>query len=456
MLHLGQMLARDCGKVSRRELLQAGSLGALGISLAQLLRMQAHGAAEARKPKSIVLLWLWGGPSHLDTFDLKPQAPIEYRGPYAPIATSAPGIEICELLPKLARRADRFAILRSLHHTNNDHGIAGTIGLTGSDHGAVSLGGQTLPGQLKPAHGAIVSKVLGFDPTLPRSVTLGGHLHQGKRAITGEGGGLLGALHDPFRLDYDSEAGVRIPQLDLIDGVTPDGLSSRRDLLSALDAVDRSLDRSSRFATFDQFYQQAFSLLTSARAREVFDLDREPEHLRRNYGQFRFGQCCLMARRLIEAGARFVQVNWSSHVEPVEDTGDGGWDMHDRNFQQFQDRHAWMLDQSVSAFLDDLQERGLLEETIVVAVGEFGRTPKINGKAGRDHWHQCYSGLVAGGGIRGGQVIGSSDKHGEHPSSRPLTPADLFCTLLERIGIGTPQLTEVGLTPLGEIVEELS
>lgn len=454
MLNLGKLLAKDCGRVSRRELLRAGSLGVVGLSLADLLRMQAA-ANQTSSAKSIILLWLWGGPSHLDTFDLKPKAPLEYRGPYAPIATSVPGIEVCELLPKLARRADRYTVLRSLHHTNNDHGIAGTIGLTGSDHGATSLSGQLLPGQLKPAHGSIVSKVLGFEPTVPRFVTLGGHLHQGKRAITGEGGGSLGTLHDPFRLDYDPEQGVQIPQLDLIDGVTADGLSSRRDLLHALDGLDRHIAQSGRFATFDQFHQQAFSLLTSARAREVFDLDCESETLRRNYGRFRFGQCCLMARRLIEAGARFVQVNWSSHVEPVEDTGDGGWDMHDRNFQQFQDRHAWMLDQSVSALLDDLDERGLLDETIVVAVGEFGRTPKINGKAGRDHWHQCYSGLVAGGGIRGGQIIGASDKHGEHPSSRPMTPADLFCTLLERIGIGTPQLTEVGLTPLGQSIEEL-
>ena len=151
-----------------------------------------------------------------------------------------------------------------------------------------------------------------------------------------------------------------------------------------------------------------------------------------------------------------MRVNWSSHVEPVEDTGDGGWDMHDRNFQQFQDRHSWMLDQSVSALLDDLQQRGLLDDTIVVAVGEFGRTPKINGKAGRDHWHQCYSGLVAGGGIRGGQIIGSSDRHGEYPSGHPITPADLFATVLDRIGIGTPELTAAGLIPQGKLVEELT
>lgn len=461
MLNIGRQFRKDCTTTTRRAFLQAGALGAVGVTLADALRVEAANRPEkvasgkSARPKSIILLWLWGGPSHLDTFDLKPKAPTEYRGPYAPIATNVDGIQICELLPKLARRADRYAIIRSLHHTSNDHGIAGTIGLTGSDRGATSLGGKVNPGPLKPAHGSIVSRVLGFEPTLPRFVALGGHLHQGHRPITGEGGGSLGRLYDPFRLDYDPDQGAKIPQLELIDGLTKNGLDARRGLLRQLGRVNQRLDRSAEFARFDQFYQQAFSLLTSSRATEVFDLDREPDPLRRQYGKFRFGQCCLMARRLIEAGARFVQVNWSSHVEPVEDTGDGGWDMHDRNFQQFQDRHAWMLDQSASALLDDLKQRGLLDDTIVVAVGEFGRTPKINGKSGRDHWHHCYSGIVAGGGIRGGQVIGSSDRRAEHPASRPLTPADLFATVLHRIGIGTTQLTNVGILPQGELIDEL-
>jgi len=386
---------------------------------------------------------------------MKPKAPLEYRGPYAPVATSVPGIQICELLPQLARRADRYAIVRSLHSTSNDHGIAGTIGLTGSEAGGASLGGQVQPGQVQPNHGAIVSRVLGFDPATPRFVTLGGHLHQGKKPIRGEGGGTVGPLHDPFRLDYDPEAGVKIPQLDLLAGLSADGLVSRSQLRAALDDLTRQLDGSPQLERLDQFRRQAFSLLTSPAAREVYDLSREPDELRTKYGRFRFGQCCLMARRLIEAGVRFVQVNWSSHVEPVEDTGDGGWDMHDRNFQQMQDRHAWMLDQSLAALLDDLQDRGRLSETVVVAVGEFGRTPKINEKAGRDHWQQCYSGLIAGGGIQVGQVIGESDAKAEFPANRPVTPADLFRTALHQIGIGTTQLTAAGLTPLGEVIEEL-
>jgi len=456
MLRIGKLTTGKQGTVSRRELIRAGGLSVCGVSLADVLRREALAAPEEKgRPKSIILLWLWGGPSHVDSFDMKPQAPVEYRGPYAPVSTTVPGLQICEMFPQLARRAHRYSILRSLHHTSNDHGIAGTIGLTGSDRGAISLSGQTLAGDLEPTFGGVVSKVLGPSPQMPRFMTLGGHLHQGKRAIAGEGGGRLGSLYDPFRLDYDPEDGVRIPDLDLIDGLSPSGLDSREKLLAAMDQLSARVDRSPTMARLDQFYRQAFSLLTDKQAREVFDLDGETDATRRKFGRFRFGQCCLLARRLIEAGSRFVQVNWSSHVEPVEDTGDGGWDMHDRYFQQFQDRHAWMFDQAASALLDDLNESGLIDDTVVIAVGEFGRTPKINAKAGRDHWHQCYSGLVAGGGLRSGQVIGESDKLANHPVVRPVTPADLFATAFQQIGIGTTELTGSGLTPLGTPIEEL-
>src|SRR6476646_9632767 len=236
MLQLGSIRAIYCGRITRRAALGVGSLGVVGFSLADLLRAEAF-AAERTSPraKSIILLWVWGGPSHLDTLDMKPKAPVQYRGPYAPISTSVPGIQICELLPHLARRAERYAIIRSLHCSSNDHGIAGTIGLTGSEAGGASLGGQVQPGSVKPAHGAIVSKVLGFEPTMPRFVALGGHLHQGKRAITGEGGGPLGSLHDPFRLDYDPIEGVKLPQLDLPEGYTADGLDSRTDLRQTME-----------------------------------------------------------------------------------------------------------------------------------------------------------------------------------------------------------------------------
>jgi hypothetical protein len=457
MLNLGRQIANVCGRTTRRELLRAGGIAAAGLSLADLLRLEARGEAEtSKKAKSVILLWLWGGPSHLDTFDMKPKAPVDYRGPYAPVPTRVPGIQICELFPLLAARADKYSILRSLHHTSNDHGIGGTIGLTGSDSGAISLSGQVLSGQVKATHGSVVSRVLGFSPEMPRFVTMGGTLHQGKRAIAGEGAGPLGALFDPFRLDYDVQQGVKIPSLDLIDGNSASGLASREGLRKQMDSLTRDLESSPAAERLDKFYQQALSLLTAPNSRRVFDLAEEPEKLRRAYGKFRFGQCCLMARRLVQAGVRFVQVNWSSHVEPVEDTGDGGWDMHDRNFQQMQDRHAWVLDQSLSALLDDLEGHGLLSETVVIAMGEFGRTPKINGKAGRDHWNNCFSALVAGGGLKQGMVVGESDARGEHPASRPVTPADLFRTVLHQLGIGTTQLTTAGLPLQGEVIEELT
>jgi hypothetical protein len=308
---------------------------------------------------------------------------------------------------------------------------------------------------LQPSHGAIVARVRGSQGDLPPFVSIGGRLHQGRRPIAGEGGGILGTRFDPFRLDYDPDEGVKIPMLDIQEGLTRDIIGNRRGLLREIDQIASRLDESRNLQRLDEYYQKAYSLLLTPSARSSFDVVQEPAALRRAYGSFRFGQCCLMARRLIEAGVHFVQVNWSSHVEPVEDGGDGGWDMHDRNFAILQDRHSWMLDQSLTALLDDLHTRGLLDTTIVMVAGEFGRTPKINPRAGRDHWEKCYSALVAGGGLRGGQVIGASDPLGNFPASRPLTPGDLAATLYQRLGIGTTQLTQFDLTPPGELIEEL-
>ena len=206
----------------------------------------------------------------------------------------------------------------------------------------------------------------------------------------------------------------------------------------------------------DRHYALAHTLIASRRSLAALDVEREPVGVREAYGPHRFGQCCLIARRLVEAGVPFVQVNWSTHVEGPEDAGDGGWDMHDRYFEIMQDRHGWMLDRALSALLDDLHGRGMLESTLVLAVGEFGRTPKINDKAGRDHWNHCYSALLAGGGVQGGRVIGASDKRGEYPADRPVTPADLNATILARLGVGASDLTELGLVPLGDAIEDLT
>jgi hypothetical protein len=456
MLEIGSQQQRTCQGLTRRAFLQVGASSVLGLSLADLLRWQAQAGATAAGPaRSVVLLWLWGGPAHLDTWDPKPNAPLEYRGPFAPIATRVPGIRISELFPRLAGVADTFSILRALHTSSNDHGIAGTIGLTGSAAGGVNLGGQAQAGTARPTTGSVVARVRGFRPPLPPFLVVGDRLHQGKKAIVGEGGGALGALYDPFRLEYEPGGSFKVPALQLPSDLTPERLGDRRRLVAALDGVERHAELLHSARAIDEYRAQAFALLTSPAARKVFDLSREPAAVLDRYGRTRFGRSCLLARRLVEHGVPFVQVNWSDHVEAEEDSGDGGWDHHYRNFQIMQDRHAPWLDQTLSALLADLRERGLLEHTLVVVMGEFGRTPKINDKAGREHWEHCYSALVAGGGVRGGRVVGSSDARGERPHDHAVTPADVAATVHHLVGITSEQAATLGLRPDGQVIETL-
>jgi hypothetical protein len=262
-------------------------------------------------------------------------------------------------------------------------------------------------------------------------------------------------VYDPFRLEYDVDEGAKAPAIALAEDVPVARLDDRRGLLRSLDSAEQRIEQRRATQSLDGFYDQAFSLLMAGPAKKTFDLSSEPAALRDHYGRFRFGQSCLLARRLVEAAVPFVQVNWSSHVEAEEDAGDGGWDMHYRNFEVLQDRHLWMLDQTLSAFLEDLDQRGLLASTLVLAVGEFGRTPKINPHAGRDHWEKCYSALMAGGGVVGGRVIGSSDALGEHPRERPLTPADVAATVLDRCGVSVAALQQFQVQPEGEVIAEL-
>jgi Protein of unknown function (DUF1501) len=455
MLFFGRQRERTCQTLTRRAFLQAGGSTVLGLSLADLLRCRAAGAAPTGAARSVILLWLWGGPSHLDTWDPKPNAPLSHRGPFAAIPTRVPGVRISELFPRLAQLTDRLAILRALHTASNDHGVAGTIGLTGSGTGALNLGGQAQSGSARPATGAVVARVRGPGSELPPFMVVGGRLHQGHKIITGEGGGTLGALYDPFRLEYDPEAGFRIPALQLSPELTRERLGDRQSLMQALDTLERQADLLRSAKAIDQYRSQAFSLLTAPSARMIFDLSRESTAVRDRYGRTRFGQSCLLARRLVEHGVPFVQVNWSDHVEAEEDAGDGGWDHHYRNFQIMQDRQAPWLDQGLSALLTDLYEHGLLQQTLVLAVGEFGRSPKINDKAGREHWEHCYSALVAGGGVRAGCVVGESDAHGEHPREHPVTPGDVAATVHHCVGITSEQAATLGLAPLGKVIEPL-
>lgn len=455
MLFVGAPRQQTCGGIHRRAFVQAGLSTVLGLSLADLLRTQANGNSLAGSARSVLLLWLWGGPPHLDTWDPKPDAPLEYRGPFTPIATRVPGTRVCELFPEIAKLADQFTILRSLHTTSNDHGVAGTIGLTGSQSGALNLGGAALPGGTRPATGSVVARVRTAGAKLPPFMVIGGKLHQGKKPITGEGAGPLGAMYDPFRLVYDPTEGTQVPALQLPADLPPERLGDRRELLRALSQLSRHADDLRAARALDEYRAQALAMLLSPDARKMFDLSQEPPAVVERYGRTRFGQSCLLARRLVEHGVPFVQVNWSDHVEAEEDAGDGGWDHHYRNFQLMQDRHAPWLDQTYAALLTDLRERGLLERTLVVAVGEFGRSPKINDKAGRDHWEHCYSALVAGGGTRGGRVLGASDARGERPHDRPLTPADLAATIHHVVGISSEQAQTLGIAVNGKVIEEL-
>jgi Protein of unknown function (DUF1501) len=456
MLLLGQQRQRTCAGWTRRAFLQVGGSTVLGLSLANLLRLRAEGSAGGGgSAKSVLLLWLWGGPAHLDTWDPKPDTPIEFRGPFTPIATKVAGTRITELFPQIAELTDQFSIIRSMHTASNDHGVAGTIGLTGSGSGAIDLGGKAAAGGVRAATGSVVARVRGFKSKLPPFLVIGGRLHQGKKAIIGEGGGPLGALYDPFRLEYDPVEGTKLPALQLEPDLTPERLGDRRKLMAALDGAERQTARLQAGGALDDYRAQAFALLTSPAARKMFDLGQEPRDVRERYGLTRFGQSCLLARRLIQNGVPFVQVNWSDHVEAEEDAGDGGWDHHYRNFQIMQDRHAPWLDQAYATLLRDLKERGLLEKTLVVAVGEFGRSPKINAMAGRDHWEHCYSALVAGGGVRGGRIVGASDARGERPKERPLTPADLAATIHRCVGITSEQAQTLGIAVDGKAIEEL-
>ena len=453
MLLLGRGRQRTCQGMTRREFVQIGASSVLGLSLADLLRLRASNTYQVGSARSVIFLWLWGGPSQLDTWDPKPHAPAEYRGPFATINTRIAGVRFGELFPQIANITDKIAILRSLHTTSNDHGVAGTIGLTGSSVGSVNLGGQMAAGAVRPTLGSVVARAKGARGAMPPFMVVGGKLHQGKKAIVGEGGGTLGALYDPFRLEYDPEQGTRIPALRLPDNLTPERLGDRQNLLRALQNSQRQVEVAGR--TIDDYRAQALALLTSPDALRMFDVGLERPELADRYGRTRFGQSCLLARRLVEHGVPFVQVNWSDHVEAEEDSGDGGWDHHYRNFQIMQDRHAPWLDQAYAALLDDLRQRGMLETTLVVAIGEFGRQPRINDKAGRDHWEHCYSALVAGGGVRGGRVIGESDARAERPHERPLTPADLAATIHHAVGITSEQAATLGIRVGGRVIGEL-
>lgn len=428
--------SRYCDGLSRRSFLQVGMAGMGSLGLADLLRAKAATAASsttaaksAKRDTSVILIWLDGGPSHLDTYDMKPDAPAEYRGLWSPIATNVGGIEISELFPRQAKIADKFSIIRSIHHDNGDHFTGGHYMLTGK--GGVS--GAANAGK-HPFIGAAAVKVTGARrPGMPPHVAVPHAMSIGLRPGY-FGGHYLGKQYDPFDTGGDPNAtSFKVQNLSQINGLDVPRLQNRRSLLSSFDRLRRDIDGSGALEAADRFQAEAYELVAGSRAIEAFDLSRENEKTRERYGRHSWAQSTLLARRLVEAGSTFVTIH------------SGGWDHH-WNLQSGYLKNLPIIDQMVAALIEDLDERGLLATTMVVMCGEFGRTPKMNdggnggppgsmGTPGRDHWGNALSVLVAGGGIQGGRVIGSTNARGERPKDHPLTPGDLHATIFDVLGV---------------------
>jgi hypothetical protein len=443
MLDVGSFRSKDCQGTTRRAFLRAGVAAPFVGSLASVLHRTA--VADDPKAKSILLVWLGGGPSHLDLFDPKPKSPVEYRGPFSTIATRTPGVRYSELLPKLAARSDRFSLVRTNVNFDGDHLLAGSIALTGA---AASAG--TNP----PNFGSIVARRRGSGGLPPFISLARGPIGDGRGPLLGYGGGTWGQGYDPFMISCSDRGEVDIPNLKLFDGLTPARLGDRQLVLAELDAVRRKFE-TAEFEQWDSLHKRAYALLTSPDSRKAFDLSREPSKTRDAYGHTSFGQSCLLGRRLVEAGVPYVQVNWSQFVEVFYQFSDYGWDTHADNFGLLADWHGPLLDQVFATLLDDLGNRGLLETTLVVCMGEFGRTPRINSIGSRDHWHQCYFSIWAGAGVRPGRVIGESDPRGEYPITKPITPAMVGTTMLELTGIGTVARAELKVLEGGRVIDEL-
>ncbi len=413
-------------KPTRRQFLRLGGLGALGLFWSDWLRAAAAGAGGRGRAKAVILIFNCGAPSHLDLWDPKPEAPDTIRGPFRPMATNVPGMRISEILPRLAQHADKLAIVRTVHHRHSSHNSGMYWSIVGRPYAA----DNTLINPSRsdyPSLGTLVGWLArrdGYSGALPPYViTPAPHCDSTAYITPGQFGGCLGARCDPFVLNSDpGAANFRVPNLSLAADVSAVRLGQRRGLLQRLQP-----NRSGEPAVqdFDVNQAKAFSLVTSPQVQRAFDLAREPAPVRERYGRHSWGQSHLLARRLIEAGVRFVTtVNGPSII----------WDTHQNNFNRLKTQLVPPMEQAYAALLDDLESRGLLDSTLVLWLGDFGRTPIINKDAGRDHWPHCYSMVLAGGGIRGGQIIGESDAHAAYPRQNPVAPADIHATVFTALG----------------------
>jgi hypothetical protein len=425
--------SRHCDGFSRREFLQVGALGAGGFTLPELLRLQQTVGADppARRARSVIVLFLSGGPSHLDMWDLKPDAPAEIRGTFRPTDTNVPGVRISEEMPRLARQADKFALLRSVSHPNGNHPAASYWMMVGMPMTRSAPQVVTMSREDRPHPGSALARLLPNRPGLPPFVLVPEAISPVGPERPGQHAGFLGAAYDPYRVNSDPNSAQFSPgALQPRNG--PDRLHDRQSLLRQLDRQARHMEASAAARTLDPYFTRAFDLIASPAAQRAFDLGAEPASVRDRYGRHIFGQSVLLARRLVEAGVRLVQVNWVRH-----DNGSGGqgYDSHRDHLEWCRQELLPPTDAACAALLQDLADRGMLDETLVLVLGEFGRTPRFNREGGRDHWPNCFSVLLAGGGVRGGQVVGASDRIGAFPTSTPISPADLYATVYERLGV---------------------
>ncbi len=431
-----------CDGLTRRDFLHAGALSMLGLTMPEFLALKAEGQVRGDKDVNCIMLFLLGAPSQLDTWDMKPDAPQEIRGPFKPIKTNVPGIQISEIFPRMARHADKFSIVRSVYHTaaavhDTGHQMmqTGRLFTGGIEHPHVGC----ILGYLKGPRGDVPAHVLMPRPMGPT----GGNLPHGQTA------GYLGKQYDPFVLNADpSDKNFKVPDLLPPDYISAVREERRRKLREAVDGAVKTFEASPDARLLDQNFHQAYTLMSSAKAREAFDISKESEETRKKYGMNKFGQSCLLARRMIERGVRFVTINMFETV-----FNEITWDIHGSApftpIDAYRTLCGPWFDNGYASLIEELQQRGLYDNTIVVAMGEFGRTPKINPAGGRDHWPQCWSIVLGGGGIKGGRVVGASDATGGYPTDRPTPPADVAATLLTALGIDlTTELPSPGGRPL--------
>ena len=424
--------AAYCDGLPRRSFVQLGAAGMASVGLSRILEAKDRSITQGRvrKDTSVILLWLDGGPGHMDTYDMKPEAPAEYRGIWKPIPTSVPGFEITELFPLQAKIADKFSVIRSLHHDSGDHFTGGHWMLTGRSGG---VSGASNKGT-SPFFGSIATKVLGpRQPGMPAHVAVPYGMSIGLRPGY-FGGNYLGIHHNPFETEGDPNAdNFKVRNIGLSQDLTIGRLNDRRALLTSIDGLQREVDRTGMFEAMDRFDRTAFDMVTGERTRDAFDLSKEDRALRDRYGRHQWGQSTLLARRLVEAGTTFVSCHF------------GGWDHH-WDLKTGMENYLPKIDQLVYGLLTDLSERDLLDQVMVVLCGEFSRTPRMNnggnggpplskGTPGRDHWGNSMSCFVAGGGIQGGRIIGSTDHLGEAPLEHPLRPGDLHHTIYHVLGV---------------------